>query len=155
MRNPLVQIRGVIIMKTMSPDEIRHFLLDTPRTGKVATVREDGRPHVAPVWFTLDGDDIIFTTWETTVKANNIRRDPRVAISIDDEAPPFSFVLIEGKAEILNPTPDEMLRWTTEISGRYMGADLADSYGKRNAVPGELLIRVRSVNIVSKKDMAE
>lgn len=142
-------------MKTMSPDEIRRFLLDTPRTGKVATVREDGRPHVAPVWFTLDGDDVIFTTWETTVKAKNIRRDGRVAIAVDDEAPPFSFVVIEGEAEILHPTPEEMLRWTTEIAGRYMGADKADSYGKRNAVPGELLIRVRPTNILSKKGMAE
>jgi len=49
-------------MQTMTPDECRAFLLARARTGKLATVRADGRPHIAPIWFTLDGDDLIFTT---------------------------------------------------------------------------------------------
>ena len=56
-------------MRQLSPDEARAFLLERPRTAKLATVRADGRPHVAPVWFDMDGDAIIFTTWHTTVKA--------------------------------------------------------------------------------------
>ncbi len=46
----------------MIPDEYESFLLDRPRTAKLATVRDDMRPPIVPVWFDLDGDDFIFTT---------------------------------------------------------------------------------------------
>ena len=72
-------------MRAMTEDEWRSFLLDTPRTAKLATVRKDGRPHVAPIWFTLDGGDLIFTTWHESVKAANIRHDPRVSLCVDEE----------------------------------------------------------------------
>ena len=142
-------------MPKMTDAEYRSFMMDRARTGKLATVRADGRPHVAPVWFTMDGDDILFMTGETTVKGRNIRRDGRIALSVDDEQPPFSFVVIEGEATILDPTPQELLHWSTEIGGRYMGADKAEAYGKRNAVPGELLIRVKVTNRVAAKDIAD
>lgn len=142
-------------MPEMTKDEYRRFLLDTAHTGKLATIRADGRPHVAPIWFDLDDETLVFMTGEDTVKGTNIRRDPRVAICVDDEAPPFSFVLIEGEAEILDPTPEEQLRWATQIAGRYMGDDLAESYGKRNAVPSELLVRVTPTNIVAQKNIAD
>ena len=71
-------------------------MLSGTRTAKLATVRADGRPHVAPVWFDLDGDEIVFTTGKDSVKGKNILRDPRVMISVDDENPPFAFVFIEG-----------------------------------------------------------
>ncbi|HZS78069.1 MAG TPA: pyridoxamine 5'-phosphate oxidase family protein [Ktedonobacteraceae bacterium] len=78
-------------MPSFSP-ECRAFLLDVARTAQVAAVRADGRPHVAPVWFYLDGDALIFTTGETTVKGRNIARDGRVCICVDDERPPFAYV---------------------------------------------------------------
>ena len=53
--------------KDMTPSEVKNFLLLNARTGKLATVRQDGRPHVAPVWFDLDGDTVVFTTWHETV----------------------------------------------------------------------------------------
>jgi nitroimidazol reductase NimA-like FMN-containing flavoprotein (pyridoxamine 5'-phosphate oxidase superfamily) len=49
----------------MSESEWRAFLLEGTRTGKVATTRVDGRPHVAPIWFDLDGDTLVFTTGAT------------------------------------------------------------------------------------------
>ena len=64
----------------------------------LATVRADGRPHTAPIWFDLDGDTLVFTTGENTVKGQNMRRDPRVSLCIEEEEPPFHFVVIEGKA---------------------------------------------------------
>jgi PPOX class probable F420-dependent enzyme len=139
----------------MTPEERRAFLLDTPRTAKIASVREDGRPHVAPIWFTLDGDVLVFTTWHTTIKANNIRRDGRVSICVDDDRPPFAYVLIDGIAEIVDPTPEAFLRWATEIAGRYMGQDKAEAFGKRNAVPGELLVRVTPTKINAQKGIAD
>ena len=80
-------------MQTMSVDEYRQFLLEGTRTGKLATVRKDGRPHIAPVWFDLDGNELVFTTWHESVKAANMRRDPRVSICVDEEIPPYAFVV--------------------------------------------------------------
>ena len=60
-------------MYEMADDERRAFLLQGTRTGKLATVRRDGRPHVVPIWFLLDGDDVVLTTGADTVKGRNIR----------------------------------------------------------------------------------
>ena len=141
-------------MRQLTPTEARAFLLDRPRTAKIASVRADGRPHVAPVWFDLDGDTLVFTTWHATVKAANIRRDPRISLCVDDEIPPYAFVLIEGVAT-LSDDLEELRRWATHIAGRYMGADLAESYGKRNGVHGELLVRVVPTKIVGQSGIAD
>ncbi len=141
-------------MEIMDSQEIKEFLLQTPRTGKLATVRSDGRPHIAPIWFDLDGEDIIFTTWHTTVKAANIRRDPRVSMCVDDDRPPSAFVIIEGTARFEND-PEQLLYWATKIAGRYMGPDFAGSYGTRNAVEGELLVRVKPVKIIAQKRISD
>jgi PPOX class probable F420-dependent enzyme len=138
--------------REMTPDEIRAFLLVGTRTAKVATVRADGRPHVAPVWFVLDGDDIIFNTGASSVKGKTLRRDPRVSISVDDATPPYSFVVIEGIAEVTDDL-DAMLPWSTAIGGRYMGADQAEQFGRRNAVEGELLVRVHPQHTISRAEM--
>ena len=80
-------------MKSMTPSECHAFLLFGKRTAKVATVPPDGRPHVAPVWFVLDSDKLVFMTGKDSVKGKNILRDSRVMLSID-ERPPFVCVLI-------------------------------------------------------------
>ncbi len=141
-------------MAKMNPEEVRSFLLERARTGKLATVRADGRPHVAPIWFDLDGEEVIFTTWHESVKAANLGREPRVAICVDDETPPFSFVIIEGTARI-STDPADLRYWATRIAGRYMGAALAEAYGKRNGVPGELLVRVTPTKIMGQKNIAD
>ena len=141
-------------MQKMTEVEIRDFLLDQARTGKLATVRKDGRPHVTPIWFDLDGDILLFTTWHEAVKAANIRRDPRVSICIDDEKPPFSYVIIEGRATMADE-PEALAYWATRIAGRYMGADLAEAYGQRNSVKGELLVRVTPTRIIAQKNIAD
>ena len=141
-------------MHRMIPDETRAFLLEGTRTAALATVRADGRPHVASVWFTLDGDDLLFNTGESTVKGANLQRDGRVALMVDDEEPPFAFVSIEGDVR-LSDDLDTMRHWATRIAARYMGDDQADAYGKRNAVPRELLVRVRPTKIVAVKGVAD
>ena len=80
-------------MKSMTPAEWREFLLFGTRTAKVATVRSNGYPHVAPVWFVLDGDELVFTTWKMSVKGKNLLRDPHLVICVDDERPPFAKAL--------------------------------------------------------------
>jgi PPOX class probable F420-dependent enzyme len=137
----------------MSPEEIKAFLLTGTRTGKIASVRDNGRAHIAPIWFTMDGDDLLFTTWHTTVKAHNMQRDPRVSLCVDDEAPPFAFVIVEGTVTI-SENQVERLKWATQIARRYMGEDQAEAFGNRNSVPGELLIRLTPTKIISRKNMA-
>jgi hypothetical protein len=138
----------------MSPDEIREFLTTGTRTAKVATVRADGRPHVAPVWFILDGDDVIFNTGESTLKGKTLRRDPRIALCVDDDQPPYAFVLVTGEAS-LSTDPDELVRSATRIGARYMGDDRGEEFGRRNAVPGELVVRVTPTSVVAEKDLAD
>ncbi len=133
--------------------EHRNFLMEQVRTAKLATVRKDGRPHVTPVWFDLDGDMLVFTTWHTSVKAVNIRRDGRVCLCVDHEKPPFSYIQIEGTA-VMSADSGALNYWATRIGGRYMGEDLAEAYGKRNSVEGELLVRVTPTKIVFMKDVA-
>jgi PPOX class probable F420-dependent enzyme len=140
----------------MKDVEVRTFLAGTPpHTGKLATVRADGRPHVAPVWYVVDDDDtIVFNTGASTVKGRNLRRDPRASLCVDDERPPFSFVLVEGVVE-LSDDLDEVRKWATRIGGRYMGEDRAEEYGARNGVAGELVGRLRPVQIVSALELAD
>jgi PPOX class probable F420-dependent enzyme len=143
-------------MHVMTEEEWKAFLtVEPPHTGKLATVRKDGRPHVAPIWFDLDDDgSIVFTTGAETLKGKSIRRDPRVCLCVDDERPPFSFVVVDGKADV-SEDMDELLLWATRIGGRYMGAANAEAYGRRNAVPGELLVRLRPAHVVAHAAIAD
>ena len=138
----------------MTEEEYNAFLSEGARTGKLATVGPDGQPHVVPIWYVLDGDGIIFMTGESTAKAKHMSREPRVALCVDDESPPYTFVMVQGTVQY-SPNPPEMLDWSTRIAARYMGAALAEAYGKRNAVDGELLVRLTPTRVVASKGVAD
>lgn len=142
------------VMRTMSDDEVRTFLSTGTRTGKVAWVGSDGRPHVAPIWFVLDGDDLVFNTHEGTGKAKAMARDGRVCVVVDEERPPFSYVKVDGVATF-GSDPTELRAWATRIGGRYMGEDRAEEFGRRNGVPGELIVRVTPTKITAHADLAD
>ncbi len=130
---------------------MRAFLLTGTRTAKVATSMRDGGPHVMPVWFVLDGERIVFTTGRDSVKGRNLRRDPRVAVVVEDDDPPFAFVHVRGRVEISEDL-DEMLRFASAIGARYMGAERGEEFGRRNAVPGELLVSVVPERVITLVD---
>lgn len=147
----------------MSKGEIARFVMQDTLTGKLATVRIDGSSHVVPIWFVLDNEnskrrrrigDIIFTTDSTSAKANNIRRDNRVSICIDDQTRPFSFITIFGTAKIHTYKQKEVLKWATKIAERYMGKKNAEAYGKRNSGEGAVLVRIKPTRIIAEKDIA-
>jgi PPOX class probable F420-dependent enzyme len=138
----------------MSRLEWQAFLSEGTRTGKLSTVRADGSPHIAPIWFLLDEDTLVFNTGENTVKGRNLARDSRVALCVDDDRPPFAFVTLQGHAE-LSGHLDEVRTWATRIAARYMGDEVAEEYGARNGVPGELLVRVRIDKVVALSGLAE
>jgi PPOX class probable F420-dependent enzyme len=140
-------------MRTMSDEEYRAFMTHGTRTAKAATTRPDGRPHITPVWFVLDGDDLIFTTHETSLKARDLRRDPRICLCVDDETPPFAYVMFEGTVT-LSEGLDELRRWATAIGGRYIGSERAEEFGKRNGVPGEMLVRVSPTKLLARAEIA-
>ena len=139
--------------REMTPPEIRAFLSHGTRTAKVATSGLGGQPHVMPVWFALDGEELVFTTWGDSVKGRNLRRDPRAAIVVDEEVVPFAFVHIRGHVT-LSEDLEDLLRFATAIAGRYMGADRAEEFGRRNAVPGELLVRLHPERVIATADVA-
>jgi PPOX class probable F420-dependent enzyme len=140
-------------VEIMTPERVRAFLRAGTRTAKLATTSEDGQPHVVPIWFVLDGEDLIFTTDETSVKGRALRRDPRVSLCVDDDTPPFAYVTVLGAAS-LDTDLKALRRWATAIGGRYMGAERAEEFGRRNGVPGELLVRVTPTKVIGRDTVA-
>ncbi|MCC9684802.1 MULTISPECIES: PPOX class F420-dependent oxidoreductase [Streptomyces] len=138
----------------MTEEEWRAFVSHGTRTGKLATVRADGRPHLAPVWFVLDGGDVVFNTGAATVKGRNLARDGRIALCVDDDRPPFAYVILEGRAR-LSEDVEELRHWAARIGARYMGEDRAEEFGARNGVPGELLVRVSVDKVLAEKGVAD
>ncbi|WP_283133872.1 PPOX class F420-dependent oxidoreductase [Rhizohabitans arisaemae] len=134
-------------------EDWREFVMTGTRTGKLAITREDGRPHVTPVWFVVDGEDVLFNTGESTVKGKALRRDPRVALCVDDQVPLYSFVILEGGVSLSRDLA-ELRHWAAVIGGRYMGPDRAREYGERNGVPGELLVRLHVSKVIALRDVA-
>ena len=133
-------------------EEMRAFLLEGTRTGKLACLSPAGWPHVMPIWFVLDGDEIVFSTGRDTVKGRHIARDGRVSLCVDDERPPFAYVHIRGHVRI--DEESDLLEWTTRIAERYMGTDQAEAFGRRNAVPTEMLVRLRPERVIAEFDVA-
>jgi len=142
----------------MTTDETITFLSHGTRTGKIAWTDETGAPHVTPIWFVVDahdgGFDLLFNTGADTPKARAIRRDPRVALVVDDETPPFALVRISGTVD-LDDDLDDVRRWATVIGGRYMGDERAEEFGVRNGVPGELLCRLRPSKVSAFSGIAD
>ena len=151
-------------MTEMSKEEIARFVMQGTFTGKLATVSNDRSSHVVPIWFVLDNyenskrrskiGNIIFTTYRTSVKANNIMQNNRVSICIDDQIPPFSFVIIFGTAKIYPYNQKEVLKWAIKIAERYMGKKNAKAYGRRNSGEGAVPVKINPTRIIAEKDIA-
>ena len=143
-------------MREMSREEWWRFASEGTRTGMLALVRKNGAPVVTPVWFLLnegpDGDELIFTTGTDTLKGKAIARDGRISLAVDDQKPPYSYVQFTAEARLTHD--DDLLEWATRIGGRYMCADRAEEYGKRNAVPEESLVRARITKVIARAEIA-
>ncbi|MCA2205853.1 MULTISPECIES: PPOX class F420-dependent oxidoreductase [Nocardia] len=139
-------------MTSLTDPQVREFLSHGTRTGKVAFTAKDGRPLVTPIWFIVEGDELVFNTGKETAKGRAFARDPRVAVCVDLEEPPYGLVEVQGTVE-LSEDPAELVRTATAIAARYMGADRAEEFGKRNGVPGELVVRVRPTKVIAHFDM--
>ena len=96
----------------------------------LSTVRKDGRPHAAPVWFVLDGDTMVFMTGRDTVKGKNLLRTGQATMTVDTPEPPYDFVTVTGSVEVSEDL-EAMLPWSVRIAARNMGEDKADEFGRR------------------------
>jgi len=139
-------------MVSISDPQVREFLSHGTRTGKLAFATSDGRPVINPVWFILEGDELVFNTGKDSAKGRAILRDPRVAVCVDLEEQPYGYIQVQGIASVSEDL-DELVRTAAAIAGRYMGADRAEEFGKRNGVPGELVVRVRPIKVLGGLDM--
>jgi PPOX class probable F420-dependent enzyme len=133
---------------SVTDQKISVFLSAGTRTGKLAYSGADGRPLVAPVWFIVEDGVLVFNTGKDTVKGRALARDPRATLCVDLEEPPYGFVQVQGEAEI-SEDPGELVRTATAIAARYMGQDRAGEFGKRNGVPGELVVRLRPTKVIA------
>lgn len=132
----------------MEEDEWKAFVLEGTRTAKLATTRADGSPHVTPVCFTLEGGDVVFSTDMSTVKAKAMLRDSRVAVCVDDERPPFRYVMLRGSATV--DSDPAAVRGSLQVLGtRYLGADRARVAVMAHAKPGAVIVRVRVEEVVA------
>lgn len=151
-------------MTNMNQNEIYNFLTSGTMTAKISSASLRGKPHIAPVWFVVDGKSnqdvsniiIVFTTWSKSLKARNLLLNPQVSLCVDDQTPPYSFVIVNGIADIdQSPDEKELLKYTTRIAERYMGKENAERYGKRNAVPGEFIVKIRPTKIIAQKNVSD
>jgi PPOX class probable F420-dependent enzyme len=137
----------------MTREEAITFLTEGTRTGKLATASPDAEPHVAPIWFVVADNDLVFTTGRDSVKGRNLRANPRAALAVDVAEYPYDFVVVRGPVSI-DDNPADMLSWTTRIAERYVPAGRAEEYGRLNAGGGELLCRLRLERITGARDIA-
>jgi PPOX class probable F420-dependent enzyme len=137
---------------SITDPEISAFLSARTRTGKLAYTGADGRPLVTPIWFIVEDGDLIFNTAKESAKGKALARDPRTTICVDLEEPPYGFVQVQGDAE-LSEDLGELVRTATAIAARYMGEDRAEDFGKRNGVPGELVVRLRPTKVIAAFNM--
>jgi PPOX class probable F420-dependent enzyme len=103
-------------MPRLNPDQIR--LLNAPNVATVATVMPDGSPEATVVWIESDADHVYFNTAMHRLKARNLQRDPRVAVSAFDPADPYRGVSVRGRVELIFEGAREHI---DQISRRYTG----------------------------------
>lgn len=135
----------MMTMRKMDDAEVMAYIDEKPRSAHLATVRADGRPHVSTIWVIRDGDEIVFTTWHTSVKAKNIARTGQAALSMEDPSD-SSYITVEGTVTV--DADEDLVRvWAGRLGGKYMGAERADEFGVRNGIPGEVTCRLRPTRL--------
>jgi PPOX class probable F420-dependent enzyme len=140
-------------MRAMTRAEVLEFLAVGTRTGKLATASASGDPHVAPVWFVLDGETVVFTTYHDTIKARNLTARPSAALTVDFAEFPYHFAMVRGPVTLDRAAPD-LEKWSRRLAARYVPPERTDEFARRNAVPGEWLCRLTVQRTVGRWDMA-
>ena len=136
----------------MDAAEARAFLAAGARTAKIATASPKGKPHVAPVWFIVDGEDLVFITTATSAKGRHLHANPRAAAVVEDDSFPYAFVVVRGRVTLDDEPPDR-LEWATRIASRYVPGR-AGEFGARNDAPGETVVRLHLERVFGQAELA-
>ena len=113
-------------------------ILEAPNFASVATLMPNGSSHVSTIWIDVDGDDVVFNTSEGRVKTVNIRRDPRVSISVFDQDDPYEQVVIRGT--VVDLTHDGAEEHIHRLAKKYLGVD---AYPWLETGEQRVIVRVR------------
>lgn len=117
-------------MPALSQTEMAEFLAEPGHLLRLASVDEDGMPRVVPTWFLFNDGEILFTPRGTSAVLGNLRRDPRVGLSVDEEPLPYRKVTVQGRARVIHDLGEDD-RWRDRyrsIARRYISAQAADAY---------------------------
>jgi PPOX class probable F420-dependent enzyme len=136
-------------MTTMTDDEWRSFLTTGTRLAHIALTRRDGRPHVTPVCFILDGDEIAFALSPGSVKGRSLAHDRRIALCVSDERQPYGFVMVEGQAR-LSAEPDQIKHIATHIGNRYYPSRPAEGLAESFVEAGFTAVRIGITNVIAR-----
>ena len=121
------------VRKPLPPAQLNEFLAE-PRNAIVATINKDGSPQLTPVGFYWDGSTFYITTTKETVKYQNVKRDPRITITVD-QGDDYRMVIAKGKAQIQEediwPTTGKLLE---KYFGPQAGATYLEAMKKQNRV---------------------
>ena len=115
-----------------------------PRIGRLATIRADGAPHVAPVWYRYDDGAFLVLTERGSQKHRNIERDARVELCIDDEQPPYHTVLVRGRVTVREAPGRE---WREALAIHYLGEERGKRYIAENMHPNDVMLRIEAYKI--------
>ena len=133
-------------MPELSQQEISDFLSE-PHLADLATVRPDGRPHVAPVGYIVENGKAFVIARATAVKVRNVRHNPKVSLSIAPEELPYRYVVLEGEALL---TDNDVDKWVERLSVRYYGPERGPTFAREQlAVNKYRLLEVQIQRVIS------
>ena len=139
-------------MTTMTENEWRSFVTAGTRLAHVALSRADGRPHVTPVCFILDGDELAFALSPGSVKGKILARDRRIAVCVSDERQPYGFVTIEGHART-SAEPDQIKHVAAGIADRYYTSQPAEDIAESFVQEGFTAVRISITNVIARSGL--
>ena len=118
------------------PQSVKKIMEDKAY-GHVITFNASGAPQVTMGWMDVDGNEVLFNTAEGRLKPKNLRRDPRVIISVQDRNDPQSYIIFHGQASVAETGADEQI---DKLAKRFLGAD---KYPFRRPGEKRLIVRVK------------
>ena len=118
------------------PQSVKKILQDKAY-GHVVTFNADGKPQLTMVWMDVEGDEVLFNTADGRLKPKNLRRDPRVIVSVQDHNDPQSYLVFHGRASVTESGADEHI---DTLAQRFLGVD---KYPFRRPGEKRLLVRVK------------
>jgi PPOX class probable F420-dependent enzyme len=138
-------------MPQLSGAEVDAFLAEPGHLLRLGSIDADGHPRVVPIWFIRQDDDLLFTPRGPSVFLANIRRDPRVGLSIDEDALPYRKVTVRGAARIVHDlgADDEWRGLYRQIARRYVPAEAADAYVDGTIAEPRALLAVTMTDVTT------